>query len=202
MQEKAKDVYNDLKKRILFDDLRKGTHLAEIKLASEYNVSRLYIKSALAELASEQLVQHIPDRGYFVLGFTEEAIEEINILRRHLTAIIVENIINTISSKQILQLKKILAKNRVFIENDMYEEALEEVINFYSTLQGYSTYTRVTSILNKYNEYIFSILIHSVRKKADHEKGYRYLNSLVEGLEQHNLELCLEIISKQADFVS
>lgn len=200
MHEKAKLVYDNLKKRILFDDLPKGSHLAEIKLAEEYSVSRLYIKSALAELASEQLVEHKTGRGYFVLGFSQEAIDEINILRKHLTAIIVENIIHTITSKDIIRLKKILAKLRVFIDNDMYDAAIEEVITFYSTLQSYSTYTRVVGILEKYNEYIFSIITHSVRKKADHEKGYRFLSSLVQCLEQHDLEASLNIISLQADY--
>lgn len=201
MHEKAKLVYDDLKKRILFDKLPNGCHLAEIKLAQEYSVSRLYIKSALAELASEQLVEHKTGRGYFVLSFTPEAINEINILREHLTAIIVENIIDTITAKDISRLKKILAKLRVFIDNDMYDEAIEEVIIFYSTLQSYSTFTRVVSILNTYNEYIFSIITHSVRKRADHEKGYQFLSSLVQCLEEHDLEASLKVVSKQADYV-
>lgn len=202
MNEKAKTVYNDLKKMILFDELESGEHLAEIKLAEQYGVSRLHIKSALNELASEKLIEHLPGRGYFVIGLTNEAIKEISTLRKYLTAAIVEDLIDRITEKELDELKKALSKIKVFISNEMFDFAIDEVINFYSLLQSYSDYSRVVGILEKYNDYIFTIISHSVHRKADHDKGYHYLASLVQCLEHHDLDACLKVVSLQDDYIA
>ena len=46
----AQALYDELKKRILNGNLSAGDRLGEIALATRYDVSRLYVKSALQKL--------------------------------------------------------------------------------------------------------------------------------------------------------
>ena len=66
MRMDAQALYDELKKQILNGNLSAGDRLGEIALATRYDVSRLYVKSALQRLREERLVEHIRNRGYFV----------------------------------------------------------------------------------------------------------------------------------------
>lgn len=59
----AQTVYERLRESIENLDLRPGTHLQEVELASEYGVSRTPIREALRRLASEGLVDLSHGRG-------------------------------------------------------------------------------------------------------------------------------------------
>lgn len=59
-------VREDLREKILSSVLADGTHLSEIKISKEYDVSRTPVREALCALAADGLVEMIPNRGCFV----------------------------------------------------------------------------------------------------------------------------------------
>lgn len=59
-------VREDLRDKILSGVLANGTHLSEIKISKEYDVSRTPVREALCALAADGLVEMIPNRGCFV----------------------------------------------------------------------------------------------------------------------------------------
>ncbi|WP_352981237.1 GntR family transcriptional regulator [Mesorhizobium sp. M1227] len=56
-------VYQSLRSRILNAELRPGTDLNEPDLVEEYGVSRTPVREALIKLASDALVEIVPNRG-------------------------------------------------------------------------------------------------------------------------------------------
>lgn len=56
-------VYQSLRSRILNAELRPGTDLNEPELVEEYGVSRTPVREALIKLASDYLVEIVPNRG-------------------------------------------------------------------------------------------------------------------------------------------
>ena len=76
----------DLKLRIEEDILsgkfRKGDKLVEQALCDEYEVSRTPVREALAQLAAEGLTESIPNRGCFVVGISDEEMDDILVLRK------------------------------------------------------------------------------------------------------------------------
>ena len=60
------DVYKDLKRRIIEEDLRPGDVLVERDVSLNYNVSRTPAREALRQLVSDGLVVLIRGRGYSV----------------------------------------------------------------------------------------------------------------------------------------
>ena len=61
-----------------------GTHLQEVPLSDELGVSRTPVRTALAELAAEGLLDYRPKRGYMVRGFTLADIETAHEVRANL----------------------------------------------------------------------------------------------------------------------
>jgi len=74
MRTLAQDVTETLRDWILHGRLRPQTRLEELPLAEELKVSRTPVRTALATLANEGLIDHQPKRGYLVRGFDLEAI--------------------------------------------------------------------------------------------------------------------------------
>jgi len=84
MQTRSQGIIDTLRDRILCGAITPGTHLQEVPLAEEMNVSRTPVRTALAALASEGLLQHQTKRGYFVRGFTIDDIEGAHEVRANL----------------------------------------------------------------------------------------------------------------------
>jgi DNA-binding GntR family transcriptional regulator len=66
---------------IINGTFRPGEHLIESAIADQLGVSRAPIREALSALECEGIVVNVSRRGYFVVDFTENDIEEIYSLR-------------------------------------------------------------------------------------------------------------------------
>jgi GntR family transcriptional regulator of vanillate catabolism len=74
MQTLTQNVTSTLRDWILHGQLRPGSRLEEVPLAEKLQVSRTPVRTALATLASEGLIDHQPKKGYLVRHFDLEAI--------------------------------------------------------------------------------------------------------------------------------
>lgn len=81
---RSEQVAGELRERILAGRLAPGAHLQEIPLSQELGVSRTPVRTALAELAAEGLLDYRPKRGYTVRGFTVGDIEMAHEVRSNL----------------------------------------------------------------------------------------------------------------------
>ena len=71
-----------LRTDILSGTLPPGTQLVQESIADRYAVSRVPVREALQLLTSEGLVQHSPNRGYFVTELSVTDLHEVYALRR------------------------------------------------------------------------------------------------------------------------
>jgi GntR family transcriptional regulator of vanillate catabolism len=67
-------IAETLRGAILAGQFQPGERLYEVTLSETLNVSRTPIRAALQSLAGEGLLHHIPNRGYYVRGFSIEEI--------------------------------------------------------------------------------------------------------------------------------
>ncbi len=69
-------VHEELRRRILNNEYAAGERLLEVKLAEEFGVSRTTLRSALRDLAKENLVDLTQRRGCFVSRMTPSAVKD------------------------------------------------------------------------------------------------------------------------------
>lgn len=86
-------VYERLLESILTGKITPAQHLVEQTLADQLQVSRIAVREALRQLAKDQLVEIVPNRGAFVFSFSPEDVLEIYALRAALEGMAVERII-------------------------------------------------------------------------------------------------------------
>ncbi|MBI4968484.1 MAG: GntR family transcriptional regulator [Rhodospirillales bacterium] len=83
----AQSVTDILRQRILVGDIAPGTHLYEIPLAQELQVSRTPIRAALNTLAKDGLLEYRPNRGYAVRHFVAKDLSDVYEVRAVLEAL-------------------------------------------------------------------------------------------------------------------
>src|SRR5829696_1820716 len=74
-------AYDRIKQAIVECELPPGRIISQPKLEQGYRLSRAAIRSALARLQQERLVEPIPRHGYQIPPFTVHDIEEVFLLR-------------------------------------------------------------------------------------------------------------------------
>ncbi len=86
-------VYERLLESILTGKITPAQHLVEQTLADQLKVSRIAVREALRQLAKDQLVEIVPNRGAFVFSFSPDDVLEIYALRAALESMAVERVI-------------------------------------------------------------------------------------------------------------
>jgi DNA-binding GntR family transcriptional regulator len=67
----------NLRAAIMQGDFRPGEHLPEADLCGRLGISRASLREALRCLVTEQMIEMVPNRGYFVARLDEQKVEDI-----------------------------------------------------------------------------------------------------------------------------
>ena len=201
MRMDAQALYDELKKRILNGNLSAGDRLGEIALATQYSVSRLYVKSALQKLREERLVEHIRNRGYFVADIPDSLLEEIDDIRQALEGVIIKRVIRVGTEEDLSTLSKILDRIDVFIRNGMISDGLEEVDKFYQTMYRISQYDRVVAILQTYSGYIAAIRKRSAATQEEHLLSLESTHALFDAIAARDEKKAMYYLEERQKFL-
>jgi len=99
-------VYQTLREAILSLSYRPGEILRKPEICEALGVSRSPVADAVARLASEGLVDVVPQAGTFVARFSMEEIREGAFLREAIEVAAVERVAETITEEQLTQLRR------------------------------------------------------------------------------------------------
>jgi DNA-binding GntR family transcriptional regulator len=105
-----KEVYEDLRYRIITQDLPPGELLKEKELMLHYGIGRSPLRDIFIELQREGLIRRIPRAGTWVAPMDLNFVKQIAEVRVALEALAGELAAKRISEEQLQQLEEILAK--------------------------------------------------------------------------------------------
>ena len=77
-------AYKELKRIILEHQIPQGGKLNEVELATALGISRTPVREAINRLGKEGLVEIFPQRGAFVVQFSEKDVYELFLIRENL----------------------------------------------------------------------------------------------------------------------
>lgn len=101
-------IYGILRDRILNEEYKKGDKLNELTLSKELGISRTPVREALKQLELEGLVESIPNKGVYVLGFSPRDLDDMFELRVLLEGLAIELAIDRIEDDVLEKLKELL----------------------------------------------------------------------------------------------
>lgn len=108
-------VYQTLREAILSLAYRPGEILRKPEICEALGVSRSPVADAVARLATEGLVDVVPQAGTFVARFSMEEIREGAFLREAIEVAAIERVAETITEEQLTQLRRNLTVQAALI---------------------------------------------------------------------------------------
>lgn len=97
-----------VRKAILNGTFKPGERLVETAIAEQLGVSRAPVREALSALEREGIVVHVPRRGYSVIDFTDEDIDEIYSLRLLLEIGALRRAVYRLTEKDFAEMQRVL----------------------------------------------------------------------------------------------
>ncbi|MBB3933875.1 DNA-binding GntR family transcriptional regulator [Kaistia hirudinis] len=179
----TKVVTQTLRERILSGDIPLGERLIEGRLSEELGVSRMPVREALRELASEGLVTIEPRRGASVTTFTEQQKRELVEVRATLESLNAKLAAKRHDPAQIEELQRILAEGTQLLESNDSSELSRQNFRFHDAIgnvAGNSVLQDTIRSLRDRTAMIFAP-ISRVRGKENWQEHAAILRAVIDG---------------------
>lgn len=147
-------AYQELKGIILDRQVPPGGKLNEGDLAKALGISRTPIREAINRLEKEGLVRIVPQRGAFVVQFTEKDVYELFLIRENLEGLAAYLAATKLSDKDLLKLEAAIEGfSEPFGEKEIKRYARED-FKFHQAIVQFSDAPRLISLISTLHDYI------------------------------------------------
>ena len=116
------EILYRLREAIISSKIELGAHLNETDIAKQMAVSRIPVREALRKLEQEGLIVRSPNKGCFVITFTEQDIKEVFSLRASLESMSFEWAIPKMTPQDIQKLRDLVNQQEQAILRQDYDE--------------------------------------------------------------------------------
>lgn len=140
------EIIGRLREAIVSGQFAPGSHLNESEIAKQMAVSRIPIREAIKKLEQEGLVVRQPNKGVFVISFTEADVREVFYLRAKLECMAFEWAIPNMSTVEVEQLKSLVEEQKVMIAAKNYAELARLDMRFHELICLKAGHTRLLKI--------------------------------------------------------
>jgi DNA-binding GntR family transcriptional regulator len=147
-------AYQELKRIILERQIPPGGKLNEVDLAQALGISRTPIREAINRLEKEGLVKIIPQRGAYVVQFTEKDVFELFLIRENLEGLAAYLATAKMTEKDLSKLESsVEGFTEPFDEKEIRRYARED-FRFHQAIVQFSDAQRLISLISTLHDYI------------------------------------------------
>ncbi|MBK5245782.1 MAG: GntR family transcriptional regulator [Peptostreptococcaceae bacterium] len=150
----AENLYTQIQMDIIKGVLPAGKKLTEQSLCEQYKISRTPVREALRQLEIEGLVENIPNRGSFVVGFTSQDIKDIYELRKTYEIQAVKWAIERINDDELEELGEIFEFMEFYTKKHDIDKMLNINSHFHQLIYTSSRNKMLRQVLSSFQMYI------------------------------------------------
>ncbi|GEM_PF-2037704 len=187
-------IYNDLRSQIFNNELQYGDRLVESQIAEFYHVNKAHVREVLLLLQADDLVEHIPMKGFVVLGISREDLLEIAKIREMLESAIFEDFLANASDEDLEEGKRLTKRKIAFLEAGLKEDAFKETCAFFTKVYECTSYHHMVTMLRRYRDYIDFMITQAFDLPDDVTKTIKNSNFLYEVLDKRDYQMAQEWI--------
>lgn len=189
-------IYNALKRKIVYHQIKPGERVIDKHLAEEFGVSRSLVRQALTVLEKEDLVESVPRSGFYVKELTKKEVGELydirGILETHATKLAVPRI----PAGKICNLEKVFNEAKKDLNKDKVEKFIEADAELHRVIVNNCGNDLLINLINKYNDrYIFYRIVDLSRVTRAKEAYYEHLD-IFNAVKDRNTKLATELMEK------
>ena len=170
-------AFSQLQKEILQGKLKAGAKLTEQAICEKYNISRTPVREAIRQLEVEGLVEIIPNRGAFVVGFSYQDLLDMLELQREYEVQAIKWAIQRITDEEKEDLEEAFEFMEFYTQKNDLDKMFTINMNFHQLIYRAAHNRMLEQTLSLYQTYIK----HS-RKPMPYPEHY-----LEDLLEEHGL---------------
>ncbi len=183
----AEEIQSIIKGRILRGEYTIGQRIKESHVAQELKVSRTPVREALKRLGGEGLVDSVPNRGFFALGFTKQDIDDLYAVRAAVEVVASKRAALLISSDEIKKLQDAFDRMEFYSRKKDSRKIMELNEVFHEIIYNASKSRFLAQIYNSYQDYV---------QKA--RKATIYCRDNLDDILYEHREILLAVESKDA----
>jgi len=161
-----------IKDAILNDTLKPGERLVEAKLAESLHIAQPTVREALINLEHEGSVVRVPNRGTFVISFTEKQVNDIYCLRECLEALAMRLARSNLTDEGLRRVQTCLKAMRAAAENSDAVAFFDADLAFHRALWQMSGNNSLANALetvtSPFLAYTGGVRGSAYRKRADY----------------------------------
>ena len=163
----SENLLRQLRMDILQGKLKAGEKLTEQRVCSEYSVSRTPVREAFQKLEIDGLIETVPNRGAFVVGFTQQDISDMYDLRKAYEVQAVQWAIERMSNEEFEEIEETFEFMEFYTNKNDVEKMYNINTNFHNLIYTASRNKMLMHFLSSYQLYI-----KYSRKTAAADKDY------------------------------
>ncbi|MBS5114389.1 MAG: GntR family transcriptional regulator [Erysipelotrichaceae bacterium] len=151
-----------LRDKILNEEYTKGQKLNEVTLAKALEISRTPIREALKQLELEGLVQSIPNKGVYVIGFSSRDIDDMFEIRLALEGLAIQLAIERMDDEHLKVIKEVYTTMEFYTQIDDAKKVSELNIQFHDSIYQATQSKYFAQLLKDINYYVSVTSRHSI----------------------------------------
>lgn len=195
----AEEVTHVLRDRIINGEYEMGEKLIENKIASELKVSRTPIRDAFKQLAKEQLVEYVPNKGCFAKGFSRKDMSDVYSVRKEVEQLAITWVIENADDEKISLLHEQLELMSFYTENNFYEKLLMANEEFHNMIYQMSGSRFIVQVLKSYQDYVHVARKRTLKKEESQPEIYKEHVAIYEAIAARDIEAAKEAVSKHLE---
>lgn len=151
-----------LRDKILNEEYVKGQKLNEVTLAKSLEISRTPIREALKQLELEGLVQSIPNKGVYVIGFSPRDIDDMFEIRLALEGLAIQLAIERMDDAHLRTIKEVFTTMEFYTQMNDAKKVSELNIQFHDSIYQATQSKYFAQLLKDINYYVSVTSRHSI----------------------------------------
>lgn len=193
-------IVETLTRAIMEHRLQPGAKLAEQRLADHFQVSRTLVRQALFQLAQSRLITLEPARGAFVAAPSQEEAQQVFAVRCMLELEMIRHFAQTITPKQVQDLRRHVKQERAALEQDKLSGRNELLGDFHVYMASQMGNAVLAQVLGDLISRCALVTL-MYQSSADARHSVDEHAELVEALAEHDVERAVRLMQAHLDHV-
>ena len=190
-----KEIYKELKKRIVYLDYKPKQVLNIKELAKEFGVSPMPVREVLILLESEKLIHIIPNNGIYVNDISFQELKDAFEIRLFLVGLAGKLAAQRVTSEELNKMKELLEK----VKKEKNRKKLIQLDAEFHDLVNYSTKNQtLAETLKRLRNQIGRLWFFAKENDAYSQKIPEDFEELIKALENKEQNKCEQIMKDHA----
>lgn len=196
----AKQVEDEIRKRIVYGQIKLGSQISEQALADSLGVSKTPVRNALLRLQDEDLVEIKPQKRTMVCKPDADQFQNVSLVRTVLEPVALACAYRLSFAPFIAGLKAIYAEMEVSIDAADYQAYIAQDMRFHDMFFEHCMNPYLAKSYRLIRSLLAILRFQLVHNEKHLKKSFVEHNALIAHLENHDCESALEILDSHIAF--